>query len=203
MIAILGYGLGNIRAFQNIYEQLNIACTVATEVSHLHSAEKFILPGVGAFDHAMLQLASSGLKEALIHEVIANKKPVLGVCVGMQMLADSSEEGKETGLGWISGTVRKMKFVDGAEPILPHMGWNEIDDMSGHRLLKGLDRAAGFYFLHTYYFDSDDEHNSIAMADYAGRFSCAVAQDHIMGVQFHPEKSHHNGIRLLQNFAEI
>lgn len=203
MIAVLGYGLGNIRAFLNIYEQLNIECIVATEASQLRDADRFILPGVGAFDHAMLQLASSGLKEALTDEVIEKKKPVLGVCVGMQMLADSSEEGEESGLGWIPGTVRKIQFAEGTKRILPHMGWNQIDISNGHPLLKGLDEAFGFYFLHSYYFSCRAQDNSIATADYAAPFACAVAENHIMGVQFHPEKSHHNGIQLLKNFAEI
>lgn len=202
MIAILGYGLGNVRAFLNIYEQLNTKCVIATEGSQLRNADRIILPGVGAFDHAMQKLASSGLKEVLIEEVIGKKKPVLGVCVGMQILANSSEEGKESGLGWINGTVRKLQFSLNTPQILPHMGWNQIDNFSAHPLLDGLDEALGFYFLHSYYFDCHAQSNSIAAAHYTQPFTCAVAREHIMGVQFHPEKSHSNGIKLLQNFAE-
>lgn len=203
MIAILGYGLGNIKAFQNIYRGLNIPCVVAEDRAMLAAAERIILPGVGSFDHAMQRLKASGMFETLEEAVMGRQKPVLGVCVGMQMLARSSDEGVQPGLGWIDGTVSKIRFAEKApRGLLPHMGWSRIDAKPGEPLLSGLDDALGFYFLHSYHFVCNDPADVIATADYAASFHCAVRRGNIMGVQFHPEKSHHNGVRLLKNFAE-
>lgn len=203
MIAILSYGLGNIKAFANIYRNLNVPHIIADHPAALKEASKIILPGVGAFDHAMQRLKASGLAEPLAEQVLGRGVPVLGICVGMQMLADSSEEGSEPGLGWVPGTVRKIRIEPTSRiRLLPHMGWNTVVPRDGDPLLAGLDAAQGFYFLHSYHFCPQDEGDAIARADYASEFVCAVRRGHIAGVQFHPEKSHHNGVRLLQNFAE-
>jgi glutamine amidotransferase len=204
MIAIISYGLGNIRAFSNIYKRLDIPFTIATAPEHLTKATKIILPGVGAFDHAMERLEACEMYGPLNELVLSKKRPVLGVCVGMQMLAGSSEEGHRAGLGWINGVVRKLRFADSADRgILPHMGWNTVRPEPERPLFAGLRAEALFYFLHSYYFECHDPVNAIAVADYAGSFTCAVQADNIYGVQFHPEKSHHNGIQLLKNFAEL
>lgn len=203
MIAILSYGFGNVRAFANIYRRLNVPFIIATEPKHLEDADKVILPGVGAFDHAMQRLRSSGLAEPLQECVMGRRKPALGVCVGMQMFAGSSEEGQEAGLGWIDGVVEQITFAQGPQGQLPHMGWNTIDHSRDNPLLVGIDDQFGFYFLHSYRFRCTSEGNSIATAEYGGRFTCAVNSGHLYGVQFHPEKSHHNGVRLLKNFAEL
>lgn len=204
MIAILDYGLGNLKAFANIYHQLNIPFAIAREPAQLAAAERLILPGVGSFDHAMRRLKASPLYGPLRDAVEDQGKPVLGVCVGMQMLARSSEEGEEPGLGWIAGEVARIRFPDGAPAgLLPHMGWSTIRPAPAQPLLAGLDEALGFYFLHSYHFVCDDPAQVIATADYAMPFHCAVRHANVHGVQFHPEKSHHNGIRLLKNFAEI
>ena len=203
MIAILGYGLGNIKAFSNIYRELNIPFTVAEDRQTLEAADHIILPGVGAFDQAMRRLRASGLYETLQDVVLGRGKPVLGVCVGMQMLAGSSEEGTEAGLGWIDGEVAKIRFpADAPTCLLPHMGWSTITAKTDEPLLQGLDDALGFYFLHSYRFICHKAEDVIAVADYATPFDCAVRRGNVFGVQFHPEKSHHNGIRLLKNFAE-
>lgn len=203
MIAILSYGLGNIKAFANIYKGLNIPFAVAEDRATLAAADRIILPGVGAFDHAMLRLRESGLFETLEEAVIGQGKPVLGICVGMQMLALSSEEGEQPGLGWIDGQVAKIRFSeDGPRGLLPHMGWSAIRPNADEPLLDGLDERVGFYFLHSYRFICNDPADVIATADYATPFHCAVRRANVHGVQFHPEKSHHNGIRLLKNFAE-
>lgn len=203
MIAILGYGLGNIKAFSNIYRELNIPCVVAEDRATLAAADRIILPGVGSFDHAMQRLKASGLYETLEEAVVGLGKPVLGICVGMQMLARSSDEGSEPGLGWIDGEVAKITFPEGMpRGLLPHMGWSTITLRADEPLLEGLDAEMGFYFLHSYRFVCNDPADVIATADYAMPFHCAVRRGNVHGVQFHPEKSHHNGIRLLKNFAE-
>lgn len=203
MIAIVDYGLGNVRAFANIYKRLNIEAVLASTADVLERAERIILPGVGSFDWAMRRLERSGLRPALEERVTVAGRPVLGVCVGMQMMARSSEEGKEPGLGWIDAEVRRfVPEADGGARMLPHMGWNDVMPSRDNALLKGLEDEARFYFLHSYYFAPDKEGEVIAAADYGGRFACAVQSGNCYGVQFHPEKSHGWGIRLLRNFAE-
>lgn len=204
MIAIANYGLGNINAFANIFRELNVEFTVASDAATLAAADKIILPGVGAFDCAMQMLNDSGMAETLNECVLIKRKPVLGICVGMQMLGTSSDEGSEQGLNWIPGRIRKIRFAaNHTQQFLPHMGWNMLTDIAENPLLKGLDEAFGFYFLHSYYFHCDDQTHAIARVDYGDEFTCAVNRDNVFGVQFHPEKSHHNGIRLLKNFSEI
>lgn len=203
MIAILSYGLGNIKAFANIYKDLNIPCVVARDNATLAAADRIILPGVGSFDHAMMRLKASGLFDALQEAVVERGKPVLGVCVGMQMLAHSSDEGEQPGLGWIDARVTKIQFPQSVERgVLPHMGWSTITAKTDEPMLRGLDDGLGFYFLHSYQFHCNDSADVIATANYATPFHCAVRRGNIHGVQFHPEKSHRNGIRLLKNFAE-
>lgn len=201
MIGIIDYGLGNVRAFSNIYDGLNIRSRLVSCQADFEGVERVILPGVGAFDHAMDRLEQSGLLPALKRIVLAEKRPVLGVCVGMQILANGSEEGTRPGLGWVDGTVRKMTFAPTNGGGLPHMGWNTIQT-EDRPLFTGLDDDFGFYFLHSFYFECADDHSEIAVANYGQPFACAVANDNVFGVQFHPEKSHHNGVQLLRNFAE-
>lgn len=204
MIVIIDYGVGNIRAFTNIYKQLNIPIKIAQKAEDLENASKLILPGVGAFDYAMEQLENSGMRERLDELVLINKMPVIGICVGMQMLAASSDEGKKSGLGWIEASVKKFdeKEIKYATR-LPHMGWNDIEVVKENKLLIGLGEGAKFYFLHSYYFECCQRQDVIATTEYGIKFSCAVNRNNIYGVQFHPEKSHQNGIRLLENFAKL
>lgn len=204
MIAIVDYGLGNLRAFANMFRDLNVAHVVADTPEAVRAADKLILPGVGSFDHAMRRLRCSQLFDPLEEAVLGRKRPVLGVCVGMQMLARASEEGSEPGLGWIEGEVRRIAFpVEQARGLLPHMGWSTISPRAGEPLFAGMDPELGYYFLHSYHFVADRDADVAAIADYATPFHCAVRREHVIGVQFHPEKSHHNGLRLLQAFAEL
>lgn len=204
MITIINYGLGNIQAFVNVYKRLHIPVAVATTVDQVNGASKLILPGVGAFDHAMERLDGSGMREALDDAVLVNKIPILGICVGMQMLASSSDEGKLSGLGWVPGTVRSFRSIPALSELpLPHMGWNDIVPTPGCSLFQGMEVNSRFYFLHSYFFECQNEQNIAARANYGLDFSCAVSVENIYGVQFHPEKSHHFGVNLLKNFAEL
>ena len=204
MIAIIDYGLGNIQAFVNVYNRLGIPVTVAKTADALETASKLILPGVGAFDHAMELLDISGMRHTLNQLVLGKKIPILGICVGMQILADTSDEGILGGLGWIPGRVRSFASVpEAAELPLPHMGWNDVYLSGGHKLFEGLEEEARFYFLNSYFFESLHQDAVIATATYGTDFCCAVHSDNVYGVQFHPEKSHHYGTGLLKNFAEL
>lgn len=204
MISIVDYGLGNIQAFLNVFKRLNIEASTATSARDLDGATKVILPGVGAFDHAMERLEQSGMRDALDDLVLRARVPVLGVCVGMQILARASDEGSLPGLGWIDGHVHRFDALDGPTPLqLPHMGWNDVTPARRTPLFDELEVDARFYFLHSYYFECRRPVDVAATSNYGREFSCAVSAENIYGVQFHPEKSHHFGTRLLQNFAEL
>jgi imidazole glycerol-phosphate synthase subunit HisH len=204
VIVIVDYGLGNIQAFANIYKRLNIPFRVASNACALSAAEKIILPGVGAFDWAMSRLNESGMRDTLEELVIRKGMPVLGICVGMQILAERSDEGTLPGLGWIKGEVNKFSdYAFGKKNCLPHMGWNDVTPRNENRLFKDLQSDARFYFLHSYYFAPQNQENALAVTDYGGPYASSVGSGNIFGVQFHPEKSHQWGIQLLKNFAEL
>jgi glutamine amidotransferase len=204
MIAIIDYGLGNVKAFANVYKNLNIPVRLANQKSDLSGVEKIILPGVGAFDYAMERLNASGLRKTIEDLVFSKKIPILGICVGMQMLASESEEGKTPGLGWVAGEVKKFDFSKFTKnSCIPHMGWNNVYSTGKNNLMKGLCDDSLFYFLHSYYFECKNREDSIAYAEYGHQFTCAVNYKNIYGVQFHPEKSHQWGVQLLKNFAEL
>jgi imidazole glycerol-phosphate synthase subunit HisH len=202
MIAIINYGLGNINAFANVYKKLNIPLKIARTGGDLDDATKIILPGVGSFDQAMSKLNDSGMRPALDRKVLNEMVPVIGICVGMQMLANSSEEGILPGLSYVDATVRKFDTAKMVQKLnLPHMGWNDVIPANGTGLLQNLGDRPLFYFLHSYYFDCHMPADTLATANYGGEFVCAIKHRNIYGVQFHPEKSHQCGIQLLQNFA--
>ncbi|MES3013530.1 MAG: imidazole glycerol phosphate synthase subunit HisH [Pseudomonadota bacterium] len=204
MITIVDYGLGNVQAIANIYKRLEIPATLARSAAELVGASHIILPGVGAFDWAMSRLNESGMRDTLDELVQRQRKPILGICVGMQMMARASDEGQAEGLGWFDARVRLFddaKFVGRTH--LPHMGWNDIEPARTDGLLRELGADARYYFLHSYYFAPNDSADVLATTVYGDRFACAVQRGNVHGVQFHPEKSHAWGIQLLKNFAGL
>ena len=204
MITIVNYGMGNIQAFANIYKRLNVAVAIASTPGELRAAERIILPGVGSFDWAMTLLDRSGMRDVLDELVVGRRVLVLGICVGMQIMAKRSAEGVLKGLGWIDAEVRKFDAGSSADKIrLPHMGWNDVEPRSHDDLFRNLDSEARFYFLHSYYFAPNDERHTLAVTDYGGLYASSVRDGNIFGVQFHPEKSHQWGVQLLRNFAEL
>ena len=203
MITLLDYGLGNVAAFVNIYKRLNLPVAVAATADQLAGAEKIILPGVGSFDWAMTRLEESGMRACLDDLVMIKNKPVLGVCVGMQMMAKRSEEGQLPGLGWIDAEVKRFDESGFTERThLPHMGWNDVSPRDDRCLFKGM-AAPRFYFLHSYYFAPANASDVLGVTDYGGNFASAARSGNVYGTQFHPEKSHQWGIALLKNFAEL
>tara|TARA_R110002072_G_scaffold19469_4_gene72268 strand:- start:352 stop:969 length:618 start_codon:yes stop_codon:yes gene_type:complete len=202
MIRIVDYGLGNINAFLNIYEALDIPAAAARTSEDLRDSLQIILPGVGAFDWAMTRLNDSGMRETLDELVLERKKPVLGVCVGMQMMAQSSDEGDLGGLGWLDARVLGFNFSNDPTTPLPHMGWNDVEPASDCSLFSGINDPT-FYFLHSFFIEPTDRRDIASVTDYGGRFVSAVHHDNVYGTQFHPEKSHHWGVALLRNFAAV
>lgn len=204
MIHVIDYGLGNVQAFVNMYKRLGIDAVTASGPDDLCNVTHLILPGVGSFDYAMSLLSASGMRDRLDELVLIEKVPVLGICVGMQMLAERSDEGISDGLGWIKGRVHDFSVIEKSSILpLPHMGWNDVIPIENQPLFVGIEKDARFYFLHSYYFDAASPGSVAARAEYGITFDCAVNDINVFGVQFHPEKSHHWGAALLKNFAEL
>jgi len=202
MISIFDYGIGNIQAIANIYNRLNIPVRIARTAEELAGAERVILPGVGSFDWAMARLNNSGMRVVLDNLVLSKRRTVLGICVGMQMMAKRSDEGSLHGLGWIDAEVKKFDHATPSHRAqLPHMGWNDVEPRSQEGLFRGIGAAGRFYFLHSYYFSPKAQDMVLGVTDYGGAFASCVRAGNIYGVQFHPEKSHQWGIQLLKNFA--
>ena len=205
MIGVIDYGVGNVQAFLNLFKRLGLPGKRVSDVDGLSRSTHLILPGVGHFDHSMTLLNESGLRSDLECLVMNDKVPVLGVCVGMQMLADASDEGELPGLGWIPGRVRSMRNNLNCQDIrLPHMGWNNLTVNPESPLFsKNFDLHPEFYFLHSYCFDANVRGDVAATAEYGSTFDAVVSRENIHGVQCHPEKSHHWGEQLLKNFVEL
>jgi imidazole glycerol-phosphate synthase subunit HisH len=202
-VTIVSYGVGNILAFANIYKRMGVTFEIGDTVEKIKEAKRLILPGVGAFDWAMKRLNESGLRDTLDRKVLADAAPVIGVCVGMQMMVNSSDEGQLAGLGWIQGHVQRMVQGGGNSKVpLPHMGWNDVTAGKKALLFQGLEDLR-YYFLHSYAVKPSSEGTTYAKSTYGDTFVSAIMRDNIYGVQFHPEKSHHWGVQLLKNFVSI
>lgn len=204
MITIIDYGAGNIGSVENMLRRLAVPAMRSADPAELSHATHIVLPGVGAFDRGMGLLRQRGLDKALTEAVLGRGVPVLGICLGMQLLANSSEEGAESGLGWIPGEVRRFQFDgrDARRPI-PHMGWNGVTAAKESPLTRLLPDDARFYFVHSYYFAPHRAEDVLLRTTYGHDFAAAVACKNVYGVQFHPEKSHRFGMLLLKAFADL
>ena len=201
MIAIIDYDIGNISAVANMLQRLGARCTITADAEEIEQAERIILPGNGAFDACMLGLRSSGLIPVLERKVLEQGTPLLGICVGAQMLGDGSEEGKEQGLGWLDMQVRRFPDLPGLR--VPHMGWNQVrPSTDSHRLTRDLEADARFYFVHSYFMQPADPSDVLLLAHYGIDFAAGVSRKNITGVQFHPEKSHRFGKQLFASFVK-
>lgn len=204
MVGIIDYGSGNINAIANIYKRGNFKYLVSKDPEVLRTCSHLFLPGVGAFDETMMLLRRDGLAEAINELVVSEKKPILGICVGMQVLASVGDEGDAWGFGWIPGAVNKLDATKLThKPLLPHMGWNTVEPTPGASLFKDIDHELGFYFLHSYVVHPESQQSVAAHSTYGERFASALEKDNVFGFQFHPEKSHQNGITVLHNFAKL
>jgi glutamine amidotransferase len=201
-VVIVDYGMGNVGSIKNMMSKIGVVGELSSDPDVIVRAPRLVLPGVGAFDEAMATLRRAHLEEALLERAESGRGPLLGVCLGMQLLMEGSEEGSEKGLGLIPGTCRRFPAMTEHGPLrVPHMGWNEVGVAGPPRLLPSLGLEARYYFVHSYYAEPADAAHVVGTSVYGTRFASAVGRDDIVGVQFHPEKSHRHGLRLLADFV--
>jgi glutamine amidotransferase len=201
VITIVDYGMGNLGSIQNMFKRIGAKSRISADPSEVEQSEKILLPGVGAFDRAMERINSGGFRDILDRKAGVDRVPILGICLGMQLLTRSSEEGRMPGLGWIAAETRRFPSSKGLK--VPHMGWNAVNPTRPSALTEGLDQGARYYFVHSYFVKTDREEDSVLETSYGLTFDAAIAHGNIYGAQFHPEKSHRFGMQLLSNFARL
>lgn len=202
MIVVVNYGMGNLGSIGNMLKKIGAEAVISSDLGIIAAAEKLILPGVGAFDNGMRNLAERGIKEVLDRKIMEEKVPILGICLGMQLLSKGSEEGQLPGLGWIDAQTIRFGFAHTHPDLkIPHMGWNTINVAKSCPLFDDIYEEPRFYFVHSYHLVCDAEEDVAAWTTHGYRFASAVVRDNIMGVQFHPEKSHKFGIKVFNNFV--
>ena len=201
MITIINYGMGNLGSVQNMFKRLGTQTKITSDISEIEKAEKILLPGVGAFDSAISKIDELNLRTVLVHMAKEKKVPILGICLGMQLLTRGSEEGVLPGLDLVPA--KTIKFSETNNLKVPHMGWNFVKRNTASPLTENFTEEFRFYFVHSYKVVCDDQKNSILRTDYGGDFDAAVQNENVFGTQFHPEKSHKYGMQLLSNFSKI
>ena len=203
MIHIINYGLGNLSSIKNIITKVGGISTIVNDVSQIKDASKIILPGVGAFDHGMRKLGEEGWISGLESAALERNIPILGICLGMQLMCNRSEEGKLSGLGWIDAEVCRFNMTPDAKLKVPHMGWNTVAIQKENLLLNKTQEEQRFYFVHSYHVVCNVQSDELATANYGYNFTAAFNKGNIFGVQFHPEKSHRFGMELLRKFIAL
>ncbi len=203
MVTIIDYNIGNLLSIQNMLSRIGIKSIISDKESEIKVADKLILPGVGSYDYGMEQLYKSGLINLLNEKVRIRKTPILGICLGAQMLTEGSDEGKLKGLGWIKGkTINFDKSKLESNQKIPNMGWRDVTDYNLSKLFNNMPENPRFYFVHSYHFCIENEEEVIVKANYGYDFAAGIEKDNILGVQFHPEKSHKYGMKILENFVK-
>ena len=203
MIAIINYGLGNLTSILNMHKRLGIEAIITSDFETIRQADKLILPGVGHFKKGMENLHQSGLKKLLDEIVLEKQKPILGICLGAQLMTKHSEEGDVDGLGWVDANTVMFDKSKLGNLKVPHMGWSDIEIVQANPLLHALPEAPRFYHVHSYHFQFDKKDEVIANTEYGYRFESAFQKNNIYGTQFHPEKSHKYGMKVIENFSRI
>jgi imidazole glycerol-phosphate synthase subunit HisH len=202
-VVIVDYGMGNLNSVKKTFERLKVNAVISSHPEDIKDSDKLVLPGVGHFGKAMSNLRELDLLDCLNEAVLVNKKPILGICLGMQLLAKKSEEGNADGLSWIDSEVTKFKVSDKLKYKVPHMGWNRISIKKDSLLMKDIPDFSEFYFVHSYYIKLNDESDLLNETEYEYLFTSAVEKDNIFGVQYHPEKSHDSGVQIIKNFIKL
>lgn len=204
MITVVDYGMGNLGSILNMFKKIGVESKLSSNFSEIEGASKLILPGVGAFDNAMLRINELGLKGLLDYKAMEEKTPILGICLGMQLMTNNSEEGLHAGFGWINANTKKFNFNNNSKLKTPHMGWNKTSISNNNPITYDLIEESKFYFVHSYYVRVVNEKDSILKTTHGIEFDSAITNSlNIYGVQFHPEKSHKFGMKLFENFAKI
>ncbi|MBL4755581.1 MAG: imidazole glycerol phosphate synthase subunit HisH [Flavobacteriales bacterium] len=203
MLVIIDYGMGNLHSVLKAFKRLRIEAKVSADKAEIQAADKLILPGVGHFERGMENLNERGLIQTLNEEVLEKGKPILGICLGMQLFTKYSEEGNTKGLGWLDAETVQFSFPEAEKKYrIPHIGWNSLNLGNESVLYRGMHANPSFYFVHSYYVRSNNETDVAASTEYGLSFTSSMVKDNIFATQFHPEKSHDDGLKLLQNFVE-
>jgi imidazole glycerol-phosphate synthase subunit HisH len=201
VITIIDYGVGNLGSILNMFKKIGVEALLSQSISDINNAQKLLLPGVGSFDYGMKMLNESGYVDALNKRVLEEKVPLLGICLGMQLMTKRSDEGQSKGLGWFDAETVKFN-LDTHIYKIPHMGWNEVQSTRENALFKDMFDEPRFYFVHSYHVQTNNSADILLKAHYGYDFVCGLQKNNIYGAQFHPEKSHKYGMKLLKNFAE-
>jgi glutamine amidotransferase len=202
MISIIDYGIGNLGSIANMLDYIGVETEILSDPDKIYNAKKIIMPGVGSFDAAISKINNiNGLREVLNYKALKVKIPFLGICLGMQLFVNSSEEGNLSGFGWIDGKVKKFPELKNLK--VPHMGWNTVALKSSDIIVKNLTNQEKYYFVHSYYVELKDKKNSLMKTNYGFDFDSGIFQENLYGLQFHPEKSHRYGMKIFKNFSEI
>jgi len=202
MIVIVDYDMGNIGSVYNMLKKIGRKSEITRDLEKIRQADHIILPGVGAFDSGMEQLEKFGLVELIRHKAMVDKTPILGICLGAQLMLEKSEEGQKAGLGLVKGEVKRFQLSAESKLRIPNMGWNQIEKVKSSNLVNVLPEQPRFYFVHSYHFKMTQSEDQLLMSEYGYSFCSAFQHENISGVQFHPEKSHKFGMALLRNFTE-